>query len=185
MRRFYIVEGCWLIVRALYCHLLPYNRVMYVPVTVAVTVTRCNHDMLPKQHPILYTSCVPCTMTYLKVWYVMLFWQHAMTTCLVTMHATTTAGPHMHNTGMQKCWSRDGDGGGGGRRGEAVQALGCCLKRLLSRLLKTQRPGLSVYLFHVNIQREPTVNSSIFLKTFCLAGSKLYLHEARHFEFGH
>lgn len=131
MRRFYIVEGCWLIVRALYCHLLPYNRVMYVPVTVAVTVTRCNHDMLPKQHPILHTSCVPCTMTYLKVWYVMLFWQHAMTTCLVTMHATTTAGPHMHNTGMQKCWSRDGDGGGGGGEGRlcrlwAVASRGSC-----------------------------------------------------------
>jgi len=92
-----------------------------------------------------------------------------------------THAQYRHAKVLEQGWGR----WGGGRRGEAVQALGCCLKRLLSRLLKTQRPGLSVYLFHVNIQREPTVNSSIFLKTFCLAGSKLYLHEARHFEFGH
>ncbi len=45
----------------------------------------------------------------------MLFWQHAVTACLLTVHATVT-GAHVHYTRMQSV----GEGGGGaGRKGKA------------------------------------------------------------------
>ena len=49
-----------------------------------------------------------------KIWYEMLFWQHAVTACLLTVHATVT-GAHMHYKNMQT--------GGRGKKEDPNQVL--------------------------------------------------------------